>query len=310
MIKLILAALFILSVSISSGTILISYQLRKTYKSDFFSTLMYMQVFFFTFGFYAIWGQVIISTFISPYVTIALLHRIMDLSLLLGSPFLVLAWFMLLRLSIELAGRTLSNAFILWFLLANMMLVVGVGYALTLFPNASMVAVIKYYYIVLNLTYTLLAIFFLLKGKRKQGVLDYSNRKGLAQGLFIIACLQNGVVLFYDGNNTYLALLFVFLFYAGSAFSCIYLKYMPNYAKLLPMPEANLSLEEFCKRYEISPRETDIVCQLCNGLTNQQIADKLFISLQTVKDHTSRIYSKTNTSNRVQLIKLVQGGER
>jgi DNA-binding NarL/FixJ family response regulator len=47
--------------------------------------------------------------------------------------------------------------------------------------------------------------------------------------------------------------------------------------------------------------------EICNGLSNQQIADKLFISLQTVKDHSSRIYYKTNCTGRAQLITMVQG---
>ncbi|MBW6501428.1 MAG: LuxR C-terminal-related transcriptional regulator [Bacteroidales bacterium] len=56
----------------------------------------------------------------------------------------------------------------------------------------------------------------------------------------------------------------------------------------------------------MSPRETDIIREICNGLSNKEIADKLFISLQTVKDHTHRIYIKTNVKSRVQLINLVQ----
>jgi len=71
-------------------------------------------------------------------------------------------------------------------------------------------------------------------------------------------------------------------------------------------PERNYSLEEFCKKYEVSPRETDIVREICNGLSNKEISDKLFISLQTVKDHTHRIYIKTNVKSRVQLIYLVR----
>ena len=68
----------------------------------------------------------------------------------------------------------------------------------------------------------------------------------------------------------------------------------------------DMSLEEFCKRFEVSPRETDIVREICNGLSNAEISDKLFISLQTVKDHTHRIYIKTNVKSRVQLMTLVK----
>ncbi|WP_081782530.1 response regulator transcription factor [Prolixibacter bellariivorans] len=38
--------------------------------------------------------------------------------------------------------------------------------------------------------------------------------------------------------------------------------------------------------------------------TNQQIADKLFISIETVKDHNSRIFLKTEVKNRTQLARL------
>jgi DNA-binding NarL/FixJ family response regulator len=71
-------------------------------------------------------------------------------------------------------------------------------------------------------------------------------------------------------------------------------------------PEKDYSLEEFCKKFEVSPRETDIIREICNGLSNKEISEKLFISLQTVKDHTHRIYIKTNVKSRVQLIYLVK----
>jgi DNA-binding NarL/FixJ family response regulator len=38
------------------------------------------------------------------------------------------------------------------------------------------------------------------------------------------------------------------------------------------------------------------------GKTNKQIAEELFISLQTVKDHTHRIYSKLGVKSRTQLV--------
>jgi DNA-binding CsgD family transcriptional regulator len=57
-------------------------------------------------------------------------------------------------------------------------------------------------------------------------------------------------------------------------------------------------------RYDISPREQEIVMLICSGKTNKQIAGELFISLQTVKDHAYRIFRKTGVKNRVQLANL------
>ena len=64
MLEYIIYSVFILSMAFAAGGITISNRLRSSHKYDFSSTLMYFQVFIFTFGFYGIWGQVIISAFI------------------------------------------------------------------------------------------------------------------------------------------------------------------------------------------------------------------------------------------------------
>jgi DNA-binding CsgD family transcriptional regulator len=58
------------------------------------------------------------------------------------------------------------------------------------------------------------------------------------------------------------------------------------------------------ERYDISPREREIVELICEGKTNGEIADALFISLQTVKGHVFRVFRKTGVRNRVQLVNL------
>ena len=55
----------------------------------------------------------------------------------------------------------------------------------------------------------------------------------------------------------------------------------------------------------LSPRERQIVTLLSDGCPNQQIADRLGLRLQTVKNHLSRIYRKLGVPNRVQLAVLV-----
>lgn len=57
-------------------------------------------------------------------------------------------------------------------------------------------------------------------------------------------------------------------------------------------------------KFGISKRENEVISLICRGKTNYEIGEELFISLQTVKDHTSRIYKKAGVKNRVQLTNL------
>ena len=68
----------------------------------------------------------------------------------------------------------------------------------------------------------------------------------------------------------------------------------------------NTKLEIFSKKYEISKREREVIQLICKGLSNQEIGDTLFISLQTVKDHTHRIFVKTGVKNRIQLANMIR----
>jgi DNA-binding CsgD family transcriptional regulator len=58
--------------------------------------------------------------------------------------------------------------------------------------------------------------------------------------------------------------------------------------------------------YGITRREREIIELICAGKTNQEIADQLFISLATVKDHNHNIFRKTGVRNRVELANLFQ----
>ncbi len=52
----------------------------------------------------------------------------------------------------------------------------------------------------------------------------------------------------------------------------------------------------------LSTREKEVLVEICNGLTNDEIAEKLFISAQTVKGHRSNLLSKTNCRNSASLV--------
>ena len=52
----------------------------------------------------------------------------------------------------------------------------------------------------------------------------------------------------------------------------------------------------------LSQREVEVLQLLSQGYSNQEIADKLFVSLNTVKTHIQKIYQKLNAKRRTQAI--------
>ena len=53
---------------------------------------------------------------------------------------------------------------------------------------------------------------------------------------------------------------------------------------------------------ELTDREREVLIEIAHGLSNQEIADKLFISLPTVKTHVAHILAKINARDRVQAV--------
>jgi two-component system, NarL family, response regulator LiaR len=52
----------------------------------------------------------------------------------------------------------------------------------------------------------------------------------------------------------------------------------------------------------ISKREYEVLELMARGLSNQEIADKLFVSLNTVKTHSSNLFVKLDAKRRTQAI--------
>ncbi len=57
-------------------------------------------------------------------------------------------------------------------------------------------------------------------------------------------------------------------------------------------------------RYNLSPRESEVLAGMLNGLSNAEIAGQLVISLSTTKFHVSSILAKLNVTSRAEVIAL------
>jgi len=66
-------------------------------------------------------------------------------------------------------------------------------------------------------------------------------------------------------------------------------------------PEARRQLLE-----QLTPREREVLMLVGRGQSNAEIAEHLHMSLATVKAHVSRLLTKLDIDNRVQIALLVQ----
>jgi len=71
----------------------------------------------------------------------------------------------------------------------------------------------------------------------------------------------------------------------------------------LVTPEPDFKLNEGeLDRLGISKREFEVLQLISQGLSNQEIADKLFVSTNTIKTHSSNLFGKLDARRRTQAI--------
>ncbi len=58
--------------------------------------------------------------------------------------------------------------------------------------------------------------------------------------------------------------------------------------------------DETLARFGISKREWEVLALMSEGLSNQEIADKLYVSLNTVKSHSANLFQKLDVKRRTQ----------
>ena len=64
----------------------------------------------------------------------------------------------------------------------------------------------------------------------------------------------------------------------------------------------SLLVDEKKKLMKLTDRESDILKLICQGLTNKELANEIFVSVRTIESTKSRLMEKTNTRNNAGLI--------
>ena len=78
---------------------------------------------------------------------------------------------------------------------------------------------------------------------------------------------------------------------------------LDKYLKALEVKEFSKDqlAEELKQQYDLTDREVEVLGCLWDGLTNQEISDRLYITVSTAKFHVSNLYTKLDVKNRNQV---------
>jgi len=60
------------------------------------------------------------------------------------------------------------------------------------------------------------------------------------------------------------------------------------------------------EKYGLSVREIDVLLLISQGLKNDEIAEKLFLSVSTIKTHTRNVFIKLDVRNRIEASRKAQ----
>ena len=302
-------ATFIISSGLAVIGILISYQLYQSQQKPLLQILLYQQIFLFSFFIYGIWGNMVLREIISDFnLSHELTSKLAVFIPVLGVPFLMVSLFMLLKIGYSINGFVITKitaysyftAFILMLFVPAFLLQKGY---IEIYGNPDLFIIRVL--VLLNLIVHFFFIIPFLKPKKKLLLKEFGFNK------------PSGILIYFSGVILYSFLLSFFNFfgYISSCFAILFLfavnVFFPGYIRLniralqTTQSSENMDFDSFCSYYEISKREAEIVLEICTGKTNKAISEKLFITLQTVKDHTHRIYTKTGVKSRVQLANLV-----
>ncbi len=315
MLSLTFIVIFIFCAAITSASILVAHQFITTYNTEFHRNYFYFLVTSFSFAFYGIWAPIIMRVILTSIeVDDDTVETVTNFLPVLGVPFLLISWFMLVKMGYTLVAVKLDNrAFRIYLVYLAIVIIVVSGIFffkdnLPVIIEAHVIYTEMAIFAVLELGYMLLfsgIVWHYLKRQKR------THNKIVARFVILMLLalvLRLGALPFAFSSQWIVGL--VILVYFISNFAPLF--YLKRNAHLLFVPfhteNPNQDKKELIySMYEISNREKEVIEQICLGKTNQQIADELFISLQTVKDHTHRIYTKIGIKSRMKLVQMVNG---
>jgi len=297
-------------------SIYFSFRLMKRYRISFTSSFFYYMVFLYIFGTYSLAGAGILEHLLTRMeIDQKVIHSASLYAIFLGIPFLALAKFMFLRSIVEFFQKKPSTSFtLIYFLcLTASFVIYGIFMVrLTRFELGEyqeLIRIQRWVFFVFILGIYLSAYFYMLFSSLKLSDLPAKKHIRIFGSWYLAFMVLTLTPLALTGYHAIFKQVFLLVFLSWHLIPILFLNvYLNKYQEpehMLP-DDFETSLLAFAAKHDISKRESEVVRLICRGLSNQEISETLFISLQTVKDHTHRIFVKTGVRNRVQLSNMIR----
>ena len=315
LVRILFILAFFLCSAIALGSIWMSRQTVVTFDSRFHKRYFYFLVFFYAYAFYALWGpfglrELMLFGGMQPETILRAVRWLP----LLALPFAAVGWLLYSTLGFAVASSRKVPAGVVWAIAAAGLGPPVAGLFLFLHAVSGGVSDPGWPLILAgaalwpDLISSAVAIGSLLSGQRKSGGGAKKYLSGFAWGV-VLALILRVIGLALVTRESVLAAPGLLVYFLSAALPFMYVYRVSDrlFQPVFPETTHGGKLQHLIDTYGITPREQEVIEKICEGKTNRQIAEELFISLQTVKDHTHRIYSKIGINSRLKLVQLLNG---
>lgn len=306
----------ILCVAVAIAAALLTYEMTQSYETLFPKYYFYYLATFYGFAFYGVMAQKVMQTLLKALqLDSGIIPGIITLLPVISLPFLLIACIMLVFMGYSLSGRRSPPRpqLVIHSLVLALSIPVLWGFYVFLFNGFNTFHLTHQWLAVTGILLLdgLYIALFAWKTSRQVSNVSPARKHPIIvfSALMVAGYITRATVLAFVNTGGWEGGLFVLLYFLSNMIPLYYLRMKADV--LFPPVFAGSPSEDkkelLCVTYQITKRERDIIDKICEGKTNQQIADELFITLQTVKDHTHRIYIKIGINSRLKLVQLVNG---
>jgi DNA-binding CsgD family transcriptional regulator len=303
----------LISILFGCAALSIAFFMQRKFELNYIKSYFYHQIMIFLFGFYGLLGTIITHYLLTDIeIKGEILKHLFSFLPFIGVPFMIVAWYMFIKISFELIEKNLSLKFTIWFFIILLLIFLTFGFLVpyidyfTISEKEINTHVFLVFIIIELLTLVIVFLNYFvfsndLKDKYKLKFVKYFAVINLLLYAISVYFLIKG-----EKDSKFISGYTMFYFFKDIIPLLFLNRYLnKNYIHPVNVVSGN-TRESFIEKFGISKRESEIVDEIISGRTNKEISDRLFISVQTVKDHIHNIYLKTEVKNRVQLTNLIR----